>query len=60
MEVVVKGLMKGIIEYSDLFLVFIDYCGYDCFLIVDVSLIMVMDGDMVKVIVWYDNEWGYS
>jgi glyceraldehyde-3-phosphate dehydrogenase (NAD(P)) len=27
---------------------------------VDSSLTLVMDGDMVKVVAWYDNEWGYS
>lgn len=52
--------MKGILAYSDLPLVSIDYRKTDDSSIVDSSLTMVMGGDMVKVVAWYDNEWGYS
>jgi glyceraldehyde-3-phosphate dehydrogenase (NAD(P)) len=52
--------LKGILEYSDLPLVSCDYRGTDASSIVDASLTMVMGGDMVKVVAWYDNEWGYS
>jgi len=52
--------LKGILEYSDLPLVSSDYKGVDASSIVDASLTMVMGGDLVKVIAWYDNEWGYS
>lgn len=55
-----QGSMKGIMEYSDLPLVSSDYRGHDASSIVDASLTMVMGGDMVKVMAWYDNEWGYS
>lgn len=55
-----NGPMKGILQYSDLPLVSCDYRGCDDSSIVDSSLTMVMDGDMVKVVAWYDNEWGYS
>lgn len=55
-----EGPMKGVLEYSDLELVSSDYRGTDCSSIVDASLTMVMGGDMVKVVAWYDNEWGYS
>lgn len=55
-----EGPMKGVLEYSDLPLVSSDYRGSDSSSIVDSSLTMVMDGDMVKVVAWYDNEWGYS
>lgn len=55
-----EGYMNGILAYSDLPLVSCDYRGHDCSSIVDSSLTMVMEGDMVKVIAWYDNEWGYS
>ncbi|MEL6223321.1 MAG: type I glyceraldehyde-3-phosphate dehydrogenase [Cyanobacteria bacterium J06627_8] len=55
-----EGPMKGVLEYSDLPLVSCDYRGHDCSSIVDSSLTMVMEGDMVKVVAWYDNEWGYS
>ncbi|MGK7891408.1 MAG: type I glyceraldehyde-3-phosphate dehydrogenase [Leptolyngbyaceae cyanobacterium] len=52
--------MKGILAYSDLPLVSIDHRGEDCSSIVDSSLTMVLGGDMIKVVAWYDNEWGYS
>jgi glyceraldehyde-3-phosphate dehydrogenase (NAD(P)) len=55
-----EGEMKGILEYNELPLVSIDYRGSDVSSIVDASLTMVMGGNMVKVIAWYDNEWGYS
>lgn len=55
-----ENSLKGILEYSDLPLVSSDYRGTDCSSIVDASLTMVMGGDMVKVVAWYDNEWGYS
>lgn len=60
LEEAAEGPLKGILEYSDLPLVSCDYRGHDASSIVDASLTMVMDGDMVKVIAWYDNEWGYS
>lgn len=55
-----EGSLKGILEYSDLPLVSIDYRGTDVSSIVDASLTMVLGGNMVKVVSWYDNEWGYS
>jgi glyceraldehyde-3-phosphate dehydrogenase (NAD(P)) len=55
-----EGSMKGIIKYCDLPLVSSDHAGTDESSIVDAALTMVMGGDMVKVIAWYDNEWGYS
>ena len=55
-----EGSMKGFLGYNDLPLVSSDYKGHDCSSIVDASLTMVMDGNMVKVVAWYDNEWGYS
>jgi len=55
-----EGSLKGILGYSELELVSCDYRGTDESSIVDSFLTMVMGGDMVKVIAWYDNEWGYS
>ncbi|MGD2181406.1 type I glyceraldehyde-3-phosphate dehydrogenase [Lusitaniella coriacea] len=55
-----EGALKGILGYNDLPLVSSDYRGTDCSSIADASLTMVMGGDMVKVVAWYDNEWGYS
>jgi glyceraldehyde-3-phosphate dehydrogenase (NAD(P)) len=54
------GPMKGIIKYCDLPLVSSDHAGTDESSIVDAALTLVMGGDMVKVVAWYDNEWGYS
>ena len=55
-----EGPMKGILKYCDLPLVSSDHAGTDESSIVDADLTMVMGGDMVKVVAWYDNEWGYS
>jgi glyceraldehyde-3-phosphate dehydrogenase (NAD(P)) len=55
-----EGSLKGILHYSDLELVSSDYRGHDASSIIDASLTMVMGGNMVKVVAWYDNEWGYS
>jgi glyceraldehyde-3-phosphate dehydrogenase (NAD(P)) len=55
-----EGSLKGILGYNDLPLVSCDYRATDVSSIVDASLTLVMGGDMVKVVAWYDNEWGYS
>ncbi len=52
--------MKGIIKYCDEPLVSSDHIGTDESAIIDSSLTMVMGGDLMKVMAWYDNEWGYS
>lgn len=52
--------LKGILKYCDLPLVSSDHAGTDESSIIDAALTMVMGGDMVKVVAWYDNEWGYS
>jgi glyceraldehyde-3-phosphate dehydrogenase (NAD(P)) len=55
-----QGTLKGILDYSELQLVSSDYQGTDASSIVDASLTLVMGNDLVKVMAWYDNEWGYS
>lgn len=55
-----EGSMKGIIGYNEEPLVSGDFKGHDCSSIVDSSLTMSMGGNMIKVVAWYDNEWGYS
>ncbi|OAB56348.1 glyceraldehyde-3-phosphate dehydrogenase [Phormidium willei BDU 130791] len=55
-----NGSMKGILGYSDEPLVSSDYKGTNDSSVVDSSLTLVMDGDLIKVVAWYDNEWGYS
>ncbi|TGG85892.1 MAG: type I glyceraldehyde-3-phosphate dehydrogenase [Aphanocapsa feldmannii 277cV] len=52
--------MKGIIRYADEPLVSGDYAGTDESTIVDEALTMTMGDNLVKVVAWYDNEWGYS
>jgi glyceraldehyde 3-phosphate dehydrogenase len=54
------GKMKGILEYSDEPLVSSDFKGNSHSCIIDGLSTMVMRGRMVKVMGWYDNEWGYS
>jgi glyceraldehyde 3-phosphate dehydrogenase len=55
-----NGPLKGILAYSDAELVSIDFKGNPNSSIVDAPYTKVMDGDFVKVLSWYDNEWGYS
>ena len=52
--------LKGILGYTELPLVSSDFKGTNVSSTVDSDLTLVLDGDMVKVIAWYDNEWGYS
>ena len=52
--------LKGILGYYDEELVSIDFNGNDNSSSFDSKLTKVMEGNMVKVISWYDNEWGYS
>ncbi|MEO1394273.1 MAG: type I glyceraldehyde-3-phosphate dehydrogenase [Cyanobacteria bacterium J06634_5] len=52
--------MKGILGYTDEPLVSVDFRKTNVSATIDSQLSLVMDGDMVKVIAWYDNEWGYS
>lgn len=55
-----KGKMKGILEASDEELVSTDIIGNPHSSIVDLKNTKIVDGDLLKVIAWYDNEWGYS
>jgi glyceraldehyde 3-phosphate dehydrogenase len=54
------GSMKGILEYVEAPLVSIDFRGNSHSSSLDAQYTSVMDGDFVKVLSWYDNEWGYS
>lgn len=51
---------KGILQATDEPLVSSDFIGNPHSAIVDLSLTMVVDGDLAKVFAWYDNEWGYA
>ncbi len=60
MKQAAEGPMKGILEYCDDPIVSQDIIGNPHSCIFDPALTFVMGGNMVKVIGWYDNEWGYS
>jgi len=55
-----EGPMKGILKYLEEPLVSSDFNDDEHSSIVDATLTMVIGGSMVKVLAWYDNEWGYS
>jgi glyceraldehyde 3-phosphate dehydrogenase len=55
-----NGTLKDILEYSESPLVSTDFRGNPHSSILDAQYTSVMDGDFVKVLAWYDNEWGYS
>ena len=55
-----EGAMKGFLGYSELPLVSMDYKHNPLSSIVDALSTEVIDGNLVKVLAWYDNEWGYS
>ncbi len=55
-----NGKLKGILQYCEEELVSIDFVGNPHSSIVDSALTKVMDGNMIKIMSWYDNEWGYS
>ncbi len=55
-----EGALKGLLEYVTEPLVSIDFRGNSHSSMLDSSYTKVLDGDFVKVLSWYDNEWGYS
>jgi glyceraldehyde 3-phosphate dehydrogenase len=55
-----EGELKGILAFEENELVSMDFKGNPHSSIVDGPSTMVLDGNLVKVIAWYDNEWGYS
>ena len=55
-----EGELKGILDYSNEPLVSMDFKGNPASSIFDALTTMVIDKTMVKVLAWYDNEWGYS
>jgi glyceraldehyde 3-phosphate dehydrogenase len=60
MRAAAAGAMKGVLAVSDEELVSIDYVGNPHSCILDALSTNVIDGTMVKVSGWYDNEWGYA
>ena len=55
-----EGPLKGVLQYSEDPLVSSDLIGNEHSSIVDATLTMILEENMVKVLSWYDNEWGYS
>mmetsp|Transcript_24579 Transcript_24579/g.84057 ORF Transcript_24579/g.84057 Transcript_24579/m.84057 type:complete len:373 (+) Transcript_24579:64-1182(+) len=55
-----EGEQKGVLAVADEPLVSVDFRATDVSTSIDAALTMVMGDDMVKVVAWYDNEWGYS
>ena len=60
MKAAAEGSMKGVLAYNDAPLVSIDFNHNPHSSIFDASLTKVMEGNLVKVLSWYDNEWGFS
>ncbi len=55
-----EGSMKGVLGYTDQKVVSTDFRGESCTSIFDAEAGMALDRSFVKVVAWYDNEWGYS
>lgn len=55
-----EGKQRGILSYSELPLVSVDFKGNPHSSIFDAEFTRVIEGELVKVLSWYDNEWGYS
>ena len=60
MQAAAEGPLKGVLAYCNEPLVSIDFNGSPFSSIFDAELTKVMDGNFVKVLSWYDNEWGFS
>ncbi len=55
-----RGKLKGILDYSEIPLVSVDFMANPHSSIVDGLFTRVIEGNLVKILCWYDNEWGYS
>jgi glyceraldehyde 3-phosphate dehydrogenase len=55
-----QGAMKGVLGYTDHKVVSTDFRGEPCTSVFDAEAGLALDGTFVKVVSWYDNEWGYS
>jgi len=60
MKAAAEGPMKGVMGYTDQKVVSTDFRGESCTSVFDAEAGMALDGTFVKVVSWYDNEWGYS
>ena len=55
-----EGAMKGVLGYTEEKVVATDFRGESCTSVFDADAGIALDGTFVKVVAWYDNEWGYS
>jgi glyceraldehyde 3-phosphate dehydrogenase len=60
MKAASEGPMKGVLAYTDQKVVSTDFRGESCTSVFDSEAGMALDGTFIKVVAWYDNEWGYS
>jgi glyceraldehyde 3-phosphate dehydrogenase len=60
MKAASEGPMKGVLGYTDQKVVSTDFRGESCTSVFDAEAGMALDGSFIKVVSWYDNEWGYS
>ena len=60
MKAAAEGPLKGILAYTEDPIVSTDIVGDPHSSIFDSSVTVVMEGTMLKILTWYDNEWGYS
>ena len=60
MRAAAEGPMKGVLAYTDQKVVSTDFRGESCTSVFDAEAGMSLDPTFVKVVAWYDNEWGYS
>ncbi len=60
MKAASEGAMKGVLGYTEEKVVSTDFRGESCTSVFDAEAGMALDGTFVKVVSWYDNEWGYS
>jgi len=60
MKAASEGAMKGVLGYTEDKVVATDFRGESCTSVFDADAGIALDGTFVKVIAWYDNEWGYS
>ncbi len=55
-----EGALKGVLAYTDEKVVSTDFVGETCTSVFDAEAGIQLDANFVKVVAWYDNEWGYS
>jgi glyceraldehyde 3-phosphate dehydrogenase len=55
-----QGALKGVLGYTEDKVVSTDFRGESCTSVFDADAGLALDGSFIKVVAWYDNEWGYS